>query len=898
MKGTPVRKRLALLLSSVLAAAALTATGAQASPADDYVGPYFGDGNLPPGCIKDMSRDNPDNICYHGKLGLNALDSPQIDVAVLVPVSPTAERDMRIMRQAVESWEGGIDYLSDEMGLDWLHEGVDFHITVDAVDLTGGNGGEFTTYPLVDPEIVVIATNPAGGAGIGVDPTYLTGELGIVDENFVPCHNIPNPFDIETWEALPGFDSHHEDRGGIYVEDCGGAGGNVCFSVNGGVDPVPGVTDTFSLFDLVLHETGHCLTLGHVGDGAETPVWGPVPTTDIMAYSSDPPGLNKCVSTLNVEAFAVRMSHYLDVNGDGAVTSADPVEPNDVLGDGTNSFQVQHPDDHLFASSTGAVWECPQPDLGTLPGEPTDWTPEPVETHYPVLDVVTPEHGAETADGNVQVSGTVERRPIDADPTSPTASHDDPEGDAVSDLSDIQQVHVAVSDLEVTAVVKVAQLWPSTTVTSPSEYSVSIDGRQIKSFVPDPRSPAEVMTWDHSMEQTLPSDWSEWDTVANTVTFHIPRSWLAGVKVAAPYDVFALSGYVANNKFTVVSDDRAPDAGAIGVAAPGAAGGTTSSTSTPSGSGSGGSVAGTLDTIVLEQPGGNTFTVADTSLGTATDGQDHFTLSVPESSDVELLLSWDDASDLDLTVSGAAAGSAATAGQPERLVLSNVRGQLDITVDPYLVTGVPSTTYTLTATLVGVSGDSDGDGVSDGDDRCPSVAGPAPFGCPDTDGDGVADLYDVCPDQPGNGADGCPIPATEKVRVYVDGVLAASQDVDTSDEFDTFALDVTVPAGSHELRIVWEDDGEVIASDIRTVVHTAPGTDRDSDGVADSSDNCVKQANADQADLDHDGQGNACDSDIDGDGHANSKERAQGTDPYDPNSYPGRKTTSTTLPRL
>ncbi len=262
--------------SSLVAATLLTTTSAQASPADDYTGPYYGDGNLPPGCIKDMSRDNPANICYHGKLGLNALDSPQIDVAVLVPVSPTAERDMRIMRQAVQSWEGGIDYLSGEMGLDWLQDGVDFHVTVDSIDLTGENGGELTTYPLYDPEIVVIATNPVGGIGIGVDPTYLTSELGIFDENGVPCHNVENPFDVETWEAMPGFDSHHDTRGGTYVEDCGGAGGNVCFSVNGAIDPVPGVTDTFSLYDLVLHETGHCLTLGHVGDGAEG-AWGPVP---------------------------------------------------------------------------------------------------------------------------------------------------------------------------------------------------------------------------------------------------------------------------------------------------------------------------------------------------------------------------------------------------------------------------------------------------------------------------------------------------------------------------------------------------------------------------------------------------------------------------------------------
>ena len=66
---------------------------------------------------------------------LNALDSPQVDVLVMVPVSPTAERDMRIMRQSVEMWEGGIDYLATEMGLDWLGQGVDFHVTVDYFDL-------------------------------------------------------------------------------------------------------------------------------------------------------------------------------------------------------------------------------------------------------------------------------------------------------------------------------------------------------------------------------------------------------------------------------------------------------------------------------------------------------------------------------------------------------------------------------------------------------------------------------------------------------------------------------------------------------------------------------------------------------------------------------------------
>src|SRR3954454_12177325 len=166
-----------------------------------FHGGFFGANNYPPGCTRDAQTSTPENICFHMKdvSSLTPLDSPQIDVLVLVPASPTAERDMRIMRQSVEMWENGIHYLGKEMGLTWM-DGVDFHVTIDAFDPVGGNGGEFTTYPVVDPEIVVIATNPVGGAGIGIDPVPLVLE----DENGVPCDNIQNPFDFDYWENLPG----------------------------------------------------------------------------------------------------------------------------------------------------------------------------------------------------------------------------------------------------------------------------------------------------------------------------------------------------------------------------------------------------------------------------------------------------------------------------------------------------------------------------------------------------------------------------------------------------------------------------------------------------------------------------------------------------------------------
>jgi outer membrane protein OmpA-like peptidoglycan-associated protein len=55
--------------------------------------------------------------------------------------------------------------------------------------------------------------------------------------------------------------------------------------------------------------------------------------------------------------------------------------------------------------------------------------------------------------------------------------------------------------------------------------------------------------------------------------------------------------------------------------------------------------------------------------------------------------------------------------------------------------------------------DSDGDGIPDSEDACPTQPGPAEFdGCPDTDGDQIPDNVDKCPNEPGPAENGgCPL---------------------------------------------------------------------------------------------------------------------------------------------
>lgn len=59
--------------------------------------------------------------------------------------------------------------------------------------------------------------------------------------------------------------------------------------------------------------------------------------------------------------------------------------------------------------------------------------------------------------------------------------------------------------------------------------------------------------------------------------------------------------------------------------------------------------------------------------------------------------------------------------------------------------------------------DKDNDGIQDAEDKCPTVAGIAKFnGCPDSDNDGIQDSEDKCPGTAGLARyQGCPVPDTD-----------------------------------------------------------------------------------------------------------------------------------------
>lgn len=131
---------------------------------------------------------------------------------------------------------------------------------------------------------------------------------------------------------------------------------------------------------------------------------------------------------------------------------------------------------------------------------------------------------------------------------------------------------------------------------------------------------------------------------------------------------------------------------------------------------------------------------------------------------------------------------------------------------------------------VDVPADADGDGVTDAEDRCPTVPGKAILmGCPDKDGDGIADDEDDCPGEKGVvGLNGCP---------DTDGDGIANKDDNCPAE--------PGPAENKGCPIPMADGDADGVADENDECPTTPGLmrfngcpDTDGDGIADKNDDC------------------------------------------------------------
>jgi outer membrane protein OmpA-like peptidoglycan-associated protein len=107
--------------------------------------------------------------------------------------------------------------------------------------------------------------------------------------------------------------------------------------------------------------------------------------------------------------------------------------------------------------------------------------------------------------------------------------------------------------------------------------------------------------------------------------------------------------------------------------------------------------------------------------------------------------------------------------------------------------------------------DSDGDGVPDLEDRCPTVPGKPEFqGCPDTDGDGIPDIDDACPTVPGpKETQGCPAVKDSDGDGIPDDIDRCPFDPEDKDGFQ-------------------DEDG-------------CPDPDNDGDGIVDKADACPNE---------------------------------------------------------
>ena len=198
--------------------------------------------------------------------------------------------------------------------------------------------------------------------------------------------------------------------------------------------------------------------------------------------------------------------------------------------------------------------------------------------------------------------------------------------------------------------------------------------------------------------------------------------------------------------------------------------------------------------------------------------------------------------------------------------------------------GTATYSKTFTISVNDINEDSDGDGITNNLDNCPSTANADQA---DTDADGVGDVCDNAPNTPnadqtdtdgdgiGDVEDAFPLDATEWLDTDADGIGDnADMDDDEDGQLDTDEI----ACGSDPLlasSMSLDTDGDTIPDCV--------DTDDDNDGVIDTAD-AFQLDPAEWADTDADGIGNNADTDDDNDGQSDYNELVCGSDPLDKNS--------------
>ncbi|MEA3191169.1 MAG: hypothetical protein QOD77_1751 [Thermoplasmata archaeon] len=213
---------------------------------------------------------------YHEYILYNE-DTYKIDVLIVPSASPFVLSDLTTVRKAVDGWENGIQAL----GPAWMTSNLDLRTYTLGVDVP-------TNEALTDPEIVVLVSEH--------DPVLLFG-IGL-----------QTPFGL-----CRATGPTHQHPGSSFVSaqvQCT-QGGFMCLAINtnfllGG---------SRQMYDLVAHEFGHCLGIGHVGDALDFDAKR-VPMKDIMSYQYDASHVF-CVSTLNIKALSAVYAHPSLLNQPG-----------------------------------------------------------------------------------------------------------------------------------------------------------------------------------------------------------------------------------------------------------------------------------------------------------------------------------------------------------------------------------------------------------------------------------------------------------------------------------------------------------------------------------------------------------------------------------------------------